>query len=1263
MIIQMIEQDQLKQVILPKIKQGIYYLNDLEIKTKDDLWFIEKESKTYCLLNQDDNVTILQEDTFLYVLNKVSNKKAILFVYNEHLDYECYKMSQNEIIVGRSLDCDIIYQKEYISNYHLKISYDKVWEVVDLNSRNGVFVDGLKVQKQSGFKLIIDLFALRMIVVDDVLFIRKNEQITIKKLKCIESEYPQEIMTVKYVRKIRMYHEIKPLIIHLETIQLTPLMQTSPMMMILPAMMMLVTSFCSMFLYQTSSKHVLLMIITMISMFIASILLPFINYYLEKRRHHKQQQQLINHYQQYIQQLQQQINQAMKEQKKHNQQNFCSIKQLQQIVTNKEELLFAKRIFHDDFMVVALGKGSIQAKCEIIYQAKNSCEIKDELSDTINTFINQKMILQNVFVTCDLKKYHVISVYGEQYLIMMEYILMQLCIYHGSDELNIMLMNHDLNKIYLRFIPHLYQNYKRYYLEDGDDFKLFYKQLFENKDQYQVLIVFDYVYYRQILKITKLLMIEKLVIILGCEKYEDVASESDMMIQASNYGKMIDKQGISSYFEIDKTNYDLAKMIKEIASCSSLIKQVRLKTNLSFYELYQINHIKQYNILQHYFFERPYHSLKVKIGEDEHGCVYLDLHEKKHGPHGLIAGMTGSGKSEFIITYLLSLCIHYHPEDVSFCIIDYKGGGLADHFYYQNHKIAHLVGVITNLDKKEIVRSLKSLQGELERRQYLLKQARTLLNDSNIDIYKYQQYYHQNRLKEPLSHLFLVVDEFAQLKQDQKDFMDQLIAIARIGRSLGIHLILATQKPYGVVDEQILSNTNFRICLKVAQEHDSLDMLQVKDGAYLEHSGRFYLKVGNDPNLIYAQSAYANALINQKQPTLTLIEANQQQSMTLKKESTNSKSELQEIMEHLIHIQNQLTIKTHDIYLPPLNEQLTIKDYQRIYPNLKQQVLIGEIDDPIHQLKYGFYYKYQSIIIYGSKNSHKNEFIETIITNIKHCDIHVIDLLNELNNLNEYGYIDTYLTLQDTIWIKMLLNKLTQSTFMQKQIIVIHEYNLFKQCFSDYEQVIIELLMQSSIKNIVFIITSSNSNLNYQISSQIKDKYCLYFEDVMDYHMIYSDFKDLLLVNQNRCGYMKGDDYYLFQVAKSTIKKQHKTRKPLVYSINYQDINNQDMILLGYDLYFNEVRWNQIKESLIIICNEPLKYQDYFKYLNQYQKVSIISSYEMKYFDERNTYLWIGEGYQNQYLIPYIINKSEMFEKMAYIIRNQKVIEIRLVGD
>ena len=158
--------------------------------------------------------------------------------------------------------------------------------------------------------------------------------------------------------------------------------------------------------------------------------------------------------------------------------------------------------------------------------------------------------------------------------------------------------------------------------------------------------------------------------------------------------------------------------------------------------MFGVGNVEQLNSLNRWKDNNPTKTLKTEIGINDNGDPFiLDLHEKQHGPHGLIAGMTGSGKSETIISYILSMAVNYSPEEVAFVLIDYKGGGLAGAFVNKELgiRLPHVVGTITNLDKAEINRSLASIESELRRRQEKFNEVRDMTGESTIDIYKYQR--------------------------------------------------------------------------------------------------------------------------------------------------------------------------------------------------------------------------------------------------------------------------------------------------------------------------------------------------------------------------------------------------------------------------------------------------------------------------------------------------------------------------------------------
>ncbi|HNT78287.1 MAG TPA: FtsK/SpoIIIE domain-containing protein [Anaerolineae bacterium] len=217
--------------------------------------------------------------------------------------------------------------------------------------------------------------------------------------------------------------------------------------------------------------------------------------------------------------------------------------------------------------------------------------------------------------------------------------------------------------------------------------------------------------------------------------------------------------------------------------------------------------------------------------------VWLNLLEDKDGPHGLAAGTTGAGKSVLLQSMILSLALTHSPEEINFVLVDFKGGSTAEAFRH----LPHTISVITNLQGRLVDRSLAILKAEARRRQLVLQEA---------EVKDIATYHARRKAKNlpPLPRLIVIIDEFAEMAKEMPTFMDEVNSIAAIGRSLGVHLILATQKPGGVVPDKVWANLKFRVCLRVATTSDSRDMLGVGDAALLPSSlpGRAYVRVGSE---------------------------------------------------------------------------------------------------------------------------------------------------------------------------------------------------------------------------------------------------------------------------------------------------------------------------------------------------------------------------------------------------------------------------------
>ena len=223
------------------------------------------------------------------------------------------------------------------------------------------------------------------------------------------------------------------------------------------------------------------------------------------------------------------------------------------------------------------------------------------------------------------------------------------------------------------------------------------------------------------------------------------------------------------------------------------------------------------------------------VGATTAGAFGIDL--RRDGPHALVAGTTGSGKSEFLQTLIASLAFANRPDAMTFVLVDYKGGSA----FKDCAELPHTVGTVTDLDGHLTERALVSLAAELRRRERIFQ----LAGAKDID-----DYWRATAAGggETLARLVLVIDEFAALAEELPGFVDGLVDLARRGRSLGIHLVLATQRPSGVVSPAIKTNTNLRVAMRVTDAGDSIDVIDSPLAARIpkDAPGRGFVRVGHE---------------------------------------------------------------------------------------------------------------------------------------------------------------------------------------------------------------------------------------------------------------------------------------------------------------------------------------------------------------------------------------------------------------------------------
>ncbi len=234
--------------------------------------------------------------------------------------------------------------------------------------------------------------------------------------------------------------------------------------------------------------------------------------------------------------------------------------------------------------------------------------------------------------------------------------------------------------------------------------------------------------------------------------------------------------------------------------------------------------------------------LRALVGQAGADAMHLDL--RTHGPHALVGGTTGAGKSEFLQAWVLGMATEYSPDRVTFLFVDYKGGAA----FAECINLPHAVGLVTDLNTHLVRRALTSLRAELHHREHLLnrRKAKDLLE--------------LERRGDPECPpaLVIVIDEFAALAGEIPEFVDGVVDVAQRGRSLGIHLIMATQRPAGVIRDNLRANTNLRVALRMADEADSADVVGTPLAAGFDPAlpGRGIAKTGPG-RLTLFQTAYA----------------------------------------------------------------------------------------------------------------------------------------------------------------------------------------------------------------------------------------------------------------------------------------------------------------------------------------------------------------------------------------------------------------------
>ncbi|PQZ47287.1 type VII secretion protein EssC, partial [Bacillus sp. MYb209] len=922
-------------------------------------------------------------------------------------------------------------------------------------------------------------------------------------------------------------------------------------------------------------------IIASLGMTVVTVIIALTTYLKNLKKYRIDTKERNESYQNYLKQKTQELYAASEEQRHALDYHYPNIEQIRDMAVRVDSQIYEKTMFHHDFLTYRVGLGRVDSSFEIQFNEEEFTQNKDELVEAASGLRSQYMGLENVPVVTDLVNGPV-GYIGQRKLVIeqLQMLVMQTALFHSYYDLQFITIFPEEEKAsweWMRWLPHAS-------LRDINVRGFVYHD--RSRDQ-----VLNSLY--QILKERKLALEEKgnsnekmyfaphYVVSITDEKlildhsvmefFNEDPSElgvslifvEDVMQSLPEHvktvidirdakngnvilekGELVNRNFTLDHFPDDFNKEELSRALAPLNHLQNLRNSI--PESVTFLEMYGVEKIHELNIKGRWAKNETFKSLAVPLGlRGKDDIVNLNLHEKAHGPHGLVAGTTGSGKSEIIQSYILSLAVNFHPYEVAFLLIDYKGGGMANLF----KNLPHLLGTITNLDGAQSMRALASIKAELQKRQRLFGEY-----DVN-HINQYQKLYKQGKAKEAMPHLFLISDEFAELKSEQPEFMKELVSTARIGRSLGIHLILATQKPSGVVDDQIWSNSKFKLALKVQNASDSNEILKTPDAAEITLPGRAYLQVGNNEIYELFQSAWSGADYienkeDQEQLDTTIYAINELGQYEIlsedlsglgnKTEITTVPTELDAVIDYIHDYTEENRIEALPRpWLPPLPEKIFLQDLHPV--NFKEawsgekkplQATVGLLDQPELQAQTPLTLdisKDGHVAVFSSPGYGKSTFLQTVIMDVtrqhspEHLHVYLIDLgTNGLLPLKGLPHVADTITIDETEKCLKLVERLNQEMKARKRmlsqydvaslemyekasgnkvpniIVAIDNYDAVKEArfYEEFEMLMMQVVREGASVGIHTLISAGRqSALRIQLYNNIKVQPCLYMID------------------------------------------------------------------------------------------------------------------------------------------------------------------------
>lgn len=1093
-------------------------------------------------------------------------------------DIEIDVTGKNQVKIGSSQDASIQLSDTYLGKDTLVLDCTGgKCTIYDNGSKYGVFVNGVKVGKSSQLH-DYDFFS----IVGFSFYYKAGKIYTSSasemKINGLTSR-PVEVHSThfkypKFNRNTRVQYVIPEDNLEIQqAVQKPSKPKKNLIMSLVPSIVMLAMTVVLRGIIGGGGSFVIYSAVSM-GLGIAMSIVSFVK---ENNDYKKENQERIDTYNKYIEEKKAAIEEARSNELRIRNLIYESLENSLKEVDSFGRRLFEKTQDDKDFLQVYLGRGRVESANQIVYNKQEFVDLEDPLATIPADLAEKYKYIENAPIISDFNASCGVGVVGPKAVLeqLLKNMTLDISIRHFYNEVKIVYILSDDYTSKMQWIR---------WLQNVDNRKIGVKNIVCDEESKNIILEDMYITLsarESAATVNKDIVFPEHYVVfvtdassisthpvskyiknsaaygftfVFLEEYEEMLPQGCteiVRIQDTQSGLVLKTENgdIVSEFSFPTVSDEIAETVAlklGAISVDEVSLEGELTKNITMFEMLGILSVEDIDLHERWENAQVYKSLRAPMGvKTKNQMVYLDISDKPgaHGPHGLVAGTTGSGKSEVLQTYILSMATLYHPYEVGFVIIDFKGGGMANQF----KNLPHLIGTITNIDGREINRSLLSIKAELVKRQEMFSESGVNHINDYIKLYK------AGKVTKPMPHLIMIVDEFAELKQEYPDFMKELISAARIGRTLGIHLILATQKPAGVVDAQIWSNSKFKLCLKVQTKEDSNEVIKTPLAAEIVEPGRAYFQVGNNEIFDLFQSAYSGANVPEgnenSEKTYAIYERNLWGKKTLlytNKKARSSKSAVSQLQAIVDYVNDYCSSKGIEklpgICLPSLKDKILTDELDYTVENAAGiSVPLGVFDDPEQQQQGAVELDVSkdNVYIVGSAQMGKTVMLQTLVYGLikkytpQQVNIYLVDCGSMvLKIFEDSAHVGGVVLSNEEEKCKNLFKMLNGMVIQRKKIlsskgvgnyaayleagytdmpmavVVIDNMAAFKEYFPDQNEDINTLSREAQGVGISFVVTAATSNsLNYRTQANFGKKFVLNCNDTNEYSAMFGHCK------------------------------------------------------------------------------------------------------------------------------------------------------------